>query len=207
MIALARQAVPRGIPCKNCGKAIPAAAVHGRRVYCLRPACRTDRSRARWRKYRAMHLDHERARCRQYAREHPEITGRWSRENPEAMRASARLAAAKWRAKRAPCKYCEKPIRTSPHPSGRRRQYCDRLRCVRSRHNTAALAAYYRDHAVNVARQRATYDPEKRHARYLALTPHQRAGWRVAHRAEQNAKKRATYDPAARRAHYLATGT
>ena len=113
-----------------------------------------------------------------------------------------------------PCEACGKPIRTGAHPKGWGRKYCDRRRCVRSRLNTASLAAYYRDHARNVARQRELYDPEKRHARYLALTPQQRASWRVAqrrwrkaHRTTQNAKARATYDPAARRAHYLATGT
>ena len=208
------QAVPRGTPCKHCGKAIPPASMRGRRVYCLRAACRIARSRATWRKYRARHLDLSRARCRQYAREHPEITRRWSRENPEAMRASARRAMAKWRAKREPCQYCEKPIRTSPHPKGWQRKYCDRLRCRRARRNRASLASYHRLGAAGPERQRATYDPEKRHGRYKALTPQQRAAWlvtqrryRKAHRADLNAKKRATYDPAARRAHYLATGT
>ena len=113
-----------------------------------------------------------------------------------------------------PCEACNKPIRTDAHPKGWQRKYCDRRRCVRSRLKTAALAAYYRNHARNVARQRELYDPEKRRARYKALTPHQRAAWRVAqrryrkaNRAELNATKRATYNPADRRARYLSTGT
>ena len=113
-----------------------------------------------------------------------------------------------------PCEACGKPIRTGAHPKGWQRKYCDRLRCVRARANTASLAGYHRNHARIVARRGELYDPEKRHARYLALTPQQRATWRVAqrryrkaHRADLNAKKRATYDPAARRARYVATGT
>ena len=65
-----------------------------------------------------------------------------------------------------------------------------------------------------MARQRATYNPEKRHARYKALTPQQRAGWRVAQRRYYRANHddllavaRERYDPAARRLRYLATGT
>ena len=114
----------------------------------------------------------------------------------------------------APCGYCGKPIRTAVRPRGHTRKYCDRVRCRRERQARVSRAAYYRDHAQSMAYQRATYDPAKRRARYLALTSHQRAGWRAAqrryrkaHRAEQNAHQRATYDPAARHAHYLATGT
>ena len=113
-----------------------------------------------------------------------------------------------------PCEACGKPIRTGAHPKGWQRKYCDRRRCVRSRLNTVRLAAYHRLGAAGAARQRATYDPEKRRARYLRLTPQKRAMWRVAgrrwlkaHRDEQNANARATYDPEKRHARYLATGT
>ena len=124
------------------------------------------------------------------------------------MNAIARQAAPRG----APCAACGKPIRKGAHPKGWERKYCDRVRCVRSRLNARSLAAYHRLGPDGAARQRATYDPEKRHARYLRLTPQKRAMWRVAarrwlkaHRDEQNAKKRATYDPAKRRALYLAT--
>ena len=117
-----------------------------------------------------------------------------------------------------PCEACGKPIRKGAHPKGWGRKYCDRLRCVRARLNTKSRAVQRRwtqaHRAEQNAKQRATYDPEKRHARYLALTPQQRASWRVAqrrwtqaHLAEQSAKRRATYDPEKRHARYLATGT
>ena len=99
-----------------------------------------------------------------------------------------------------PCGACGKPLRTAAKVKGWQRRFCDRLRCVRARVNTAALAAYHRRGAAGRAWQRANYDPQKRRARYLALTPDQRAAWlvtqrryRKAHRAEQNAKRRAAY--------------
>ena len=113
-----------------------------------------------------------------------------------------------------PCAACNKPIRTGAHPKGWQRKYCDRLRCRRARVNRAALDAYHQlGPGEGARRQRELYDPEKRHVRYKALTPQQRAAWivarrryRKAHRADINAKSRATYDPAARHQHYLATG-
>ena len=113
-----------------------------------------------------------------------------------------------------PCEYCGKPIRTGGHPKGWGRKYCDRILCARSRINAVSLAAYYRDHAVNVARQRALYDPEKRRQRAAAMTPAQldrrRAYSRRFYRARRTdilARAVARYDPEKRRQRYLATGT
>ena len=113
-----------------------------------------------------------------------------------------------------PCEACGKPIRTGAHPKGWQRKYCDRVRCARSRINAASLAAYHRLGPEAAARQRATYDPEKRRQRYKALTPAQLDRGRAysrrfyrARRADILARSLATYDPAKRRQRYLATGT
>ena len=113
-----------------------------------------------------------------------------------------------------PCAACGKPIRTGAHPKGWQRKYCDRRRCVRARLAAARLATYHRLGPDGAARQRATYDPAKRRARYKAMTPAQlerrRAYYRRFYRARRDdilAVARERYDPAKRRAHYLATGT
>lgn len=52
-----------------------------------------------WRRnYRATHLDQARASNRLYARAHPEMAGRWSRQNPSKRRAVLRASAQRTRA-------------------------------------------------------------------------------------------------------------
>ena len=116
-----------------------------------------------------------------------------------------------------PCAACGKPIRTGAHPKGWFRKYCDRRRCVRARVNrlnAVRLAAYHRLGAAGAARQRATYDPEKRRQRAAAMTPAQldrrRAYSRRFYRARRTdllAKAKATYDPAVRHQRWVDTGT
>ena len=118
------------------------------------------------------------------------------------------------------CAACGKPIRTAANVKGWQRKYCDRLKCVRARANTAVLAAYHRLGEDGPARQCAAYDPAKRHARYMALTDAQRKRRLVQQLAANRRRRldnpdlwaaqlerfRAQYDPAARHQRYLDTG-
>ena len=92
-----------GAPCAACEKPIRTAPRPGvsHRIYCARVRCLRARAAAACRTYRAAHLDLARARSRAWAAAHPDKARRWGDANPEAKRASARRANAKWRAKRA----------------------------------------------------------------------------------------------------------